>query len=194
MKKLFPSYVFILFALMFLCILAKAQKIDESLVPKAVAESFNNNIGFPVESWIKLTLSNGQVRYVAVVQQMDQTSGKTLQNRYRYNESGRLTSFSQYRGDGKGESKDFLVIYLGSGGVSDALLNNFKKITQNNTLISFEGFTFSPGNKTEEFISTHRIVYKDKKGQKVVTFLDSEGKEIDMTKYPIRRLEAEELD
>jgi len=171
----------------------KSEKIKESQVPQAVKEMHDNSIGFPAEEWIKLTV-NDVPRYVAVVQQMDPSSGKTLQNRYRYADNGRRTSSSQYRGNGKGEGKDFLSVYLGTGGVDAAFENKIAKLIQENTLVSFEGFGFSPGNQTDQYLSTHRLVLKDKKGQRVILYFDKDGKEIDMSKYPVRRLEAEEID
>ncbi len=169
------------------------QKIKEAEVPKAVKEAYANSIGFPVDEWVKLTIAD-QPRYVAVFQQMNSSSGKTLSHRYRYNEQGKLTSGSEYRGDGKGEEKDFFADYLGID-ADESFVIKIGKLLKENTLLSFEGFDFVPGNQPEKFIQrTHRFILKDKKGQRVILYFDGEGKELDISKYPLRKAEAEEID
>ena len=61
------------------------------------------------------------------------------------------------------------------------------------SLVSFEGFSFMPGNQSE-WVTTHRLVLKDKKGQKSVVYYNGDGKEVDMSRYPIRLLESQEMD
>ncbi|MBX2914060.1 MAG: hypothetical protein KF856_02185 [Cyclobacteriaceae bacterium] len=166
------------------------ESIKEADVPAVVKETFENNVGFPVDEWRKLTIS-GAPRFVAVFQMLDPASGKTLQNRYRYNNNGRLTSYSQYRGSGIDQAKDFYLDFLAEA--SDAFRKRIQKLLQDNTLLAFEGFSFVPGNQTD-FIHTHRFVLKDKKGKRTVIYFSKDGTEVDMTNYPLRKTEAEELD
>jgi len=170
----------------------KKEEISESQVPQVVKENHDNNIGFPVDKWFKLIINN-QPRYVAVVSQMNPSSGKTLKHHYRYNAAGKATSHTEYRGNGKGEANDFFIIYLGTSGDNPALENKLMKIQKENDLFSFEGFSFVPGN-SEEFITTHRVVFEDKSGKRTIVYFDQQGKEVDMNKYPIRLLEATEAD
>ncbi|MBX2895160.1 MAG: hypothetical protein KF763_06950 [Cyclobacteriaceae bacterium] len=171
-----------------------AQPVTESVqdadVPAVVKEAFENNVGLPVDEWRKLTIS-GTPRFVAVFQMLDPTSGKTLQNRYRYNNNGKLTSYSQYRGSGIDQAKDFYLNFFTDA--SDALRKRIQKLLQDNTLLSVEGFSFVPGNQID-FIHTHRFVLKDKKGKRTVIYFSKDGTEVDMTNYPLRKTEAEELD
>gem|GEM_PF-2805205 len=184
----------ILFFLLGIAVASIAQttpvKVEEANVPKAVVEGFNNTIGFPA-TWYKSTLSNGQVRYVAVTEQMDNATGKMNKFRYRYTEAGRLTSFTQYRGAAKGQSEDDLLASFGTGDVEQGVTDRFKAINKANNITSLEGFSFSPGNSTET-IKVHRLVITDKSGKRKVIFLDQAAKEFDMSKYPVRLLEAGE--
>jgi hypothetical protein len=167
-----------------------AESIKATDVPTVVKETFENNVGFPVDEWRKLTI-NGAPRFVAVFQMLDPTSGKTLQNRYRYNNSGKLTSYSQYRGSGIDQAKDFYLDFMAD--VSDAFRKRVQKLLQDNALVAFEGFSFVPGNQTD-FIHTHRFILTDKKRKRTVIYFSKDGTEIDMTNYPLRKIEAEELD
>ncbi|MBX2946190.1 MAG: hypothetical protein KF725_10175 [Cyclobacteriaceae bacterium] len=169
------------------------QSLKENEVPDAVKQAFNDALGYPVEEWVRFSV-NETPRYVAVFQQLDPSSGKVLQNRYRYNSNGKLTSFSQYHGDGNGVN-DFPGIYLGES-YSGAFKARINKLLKDNTLISLEAFYFIPGNPAQdkEGIYTHRFVFKDKKGKRFLVYFNREGTEVDITRYPVRQAEAEEMD
>lgn len=171
----------------------KSHPIKESEVPEGVKQAFNDALGYPVEEWIKFSV-NESSRYVAVFKLLDPSTGKIIQNRYRYTNTGWLTSFSQYRGNGRGVN-DFLQDYLGEvyEGTFKAKLD---KVLKENTLISFEAFYFVPGNQNQEHpgVYTNRFVVMDKKGKRFAIYYDYKGVEVDITKYPVRRIEAEELD
>ena len=194
MKKLFFTLLIFTAAVMSLPAqkITKTQKVKDTQLPKAVKEAYENSMGFPVSEWVKLII-NTMPRYVSVFQQMNPSSGKTLTSRFRYDEKGKLTSRTEYRGDGKGEEKDFFYDYL-SGDAGDGFENKIAKLLQDNTLISYEGFSFVPANQPDKEFATHRFVLKDQKGQRVILYFDTDGKEIDMSKYPVRKVEAEEMD
>lgn len=168
----------------------KPVQVEETKVPKAVVEGFNNSIGFPA-TWYKSTLSNGQVRYVAVTEQMDNTTGKMNKFRYRYTEAGRLTSFTQYRGSAKEQTEDELLMAFGTGDADPGVHQRFKAINKANNITSFEAFSFSPGNSPET-IKVYRLSITDKSGKRKVLFIDGDAKEFDMSKYPVRLMEAGE--
>lgn len=166
-----------------------SERIDESQVPPAVKNKEGLADGFPIEAWFKVKLSNSQIRFVAVYQQLNPASGKVLQKRQRLTSDGRITSQSEYRGNDKTDA----AIYLGTGGVDEKFLETFNKKMKEFSLVSFEGFSFMPGNQSE-WVTTHRLVLKDKKGQKSVVYYNGDGKEVDMSRYPIRLLESQEMD
>ncbi|MDX2303215.1 MAG: hypothetical protein NW226_10465 [Microscillaceae bacterium] len=195
MKKIILSSVFLCLAVVQINAqqASKSQKVEEGQVPEVIKTNFQEQWGFPVDYWAKMTLSNAQSRYVAVFTAMDQSSGKTLERRIRYTEDGRQTSSTQYLGNGEGEEADFLKVYLGTGGVSDAVYEKFEKLLKENTLIRMESFTFFPGNQTEESIQVFRFLFKDKKGQKAAYF-DRDMNKFEMSRYPVRFEEAAEMD
>lgn len=164
-------------------------KIEEKEVPDAIINKEGIADGFPIENWNKFMLNDSQLRFVAVYQQMNPSSGNVLQKRQRFTSDGRLTSISEYRGNKKEDAE----VYLGTGGVDPKFLEKFNKKIKEFNFISFEGFTFFPGNQNQS-IETHRLVLKDKSGRKVTAYYDRAGNEIDMSKYPIRLLESQELD
>ncbi len=169
---------------------SKRIQIEAEKVPEAVKAAFMNSVGWNDIKWFKMRMDNNQTRFVAVFEMMDPTSGKMLANRYRYTEAGKFTSSSQYRGSGAGGED--LSVYLGTGGVEDAVLEKFKKLLKENQLASLEGITFIPGNQNNA-ISGHRFVLAGNK-KKVVRYMDSEMNEFDMAKYPVRLLEIAEMD
>lgn len=193
MKKSILSLILLVVApVLYSQTIPKREEIKASQVPKSVMENHDNTIGFPAEKWVKLTI-NDQPRYVAIVSQMNPSSGKTLKHHYRYNENGKATSNTEYRGNGKGEEKDFFISYLGTGPEDTSFQDKIAKLLKENTLISFEGFGFTPGN-LDQYIATHRFVIKDKSGKKVMLYFDSNGKEVDISKYPLRLIESMEMD
>lgn len=167
------------------------QTIQASAVPKSVQDALEQGIGFPAEGWELVTINPKQKRYVATVTRMDNASGQMLKHRYRYTEDGRMTSESQYRGNGNGNTEELLV-YLGTGGVEETVQNALRKRLDKNTLVSFEGFSFAPGNQ-ENWVKVHRIV-SNTGATKSIVYLDNNGNEVNMSKYPVRLLESQDAD
>ncbi|MBX2899243.1 MAG: hypothetical protein KF775_06320 [Cyclobacteriaceae bacterium] len=169
----------------------KGQPLNESEVPTAVKAAYENELGFPVEEWVKLTV-NEAPRYVAVFRMLDPATGKMVPNRYRYTANGKLTSYSKYFGSGANEESNFYLDILGD--VEASFQSKIEKLLREKTLQSFETFYFVPGNQTNLSTITHRLVLKDKKGKQQIIYFDRQGTEVDITKYPVRKIEAEELD
>ncbi|KOY84410.1 hypothetical protein AD998_20610 [bacterium 336/3] len=170
----------------------KSSKIDANKVPQAIRTAFMNNVGMEPVTWFKMVVNNKQVRYVVAYEKLNNASGKLLSYRDRYDEAGNFTSSSEYRGNGS--NNEDLRIYLGTGGVENDVYERFNKLLKEYKLISFEGFTIVPGKQQEKSFGGHRFVLQDKEKQKVVKYFDSNMKEINMTKYPIRLIELEEMD
>jgi hypothetical protein len=170
----------------------KSFKIDTVKVPQVVKTAYMSTIGFEPIGWFKMVVTNEQVKYVVAYEKLHNASGKFLQYRDRYAETGNFTSSSEYRGNGS--NNEDLSIYLGTGGVEDAVYEKFNKLLKDYKLISFEGFTIVPGKQKDKAFGGHRFVLQDKDKKNIVKYFDSEMKEINMTRYPNRLLELEEMD
>lgn len=59
--------------------------------------------------------------------------------------------------------------------------------------LSFERFSFVPGKRDAQ-VSVHRVRLTNARGEAVTVAVDDEGREVDLSKYPVRKLEGEDLD
>jgi hypothetical protein len=152
----------------------KADKIEESQVPQAVKEAYNNAYGFPVKSWEKHESSiknKSGVKYVASFESLDPSSGKMLTTRARYKEDGTFISYTTYF-------------------KAEDLPANIVEAAQK----AYTGMQVKRGDKTGKGTETFfRVILRKGEAQKAVFICDLEGNPIQKGKVPtdINELEGE---
>jgi hypothetical protein len=168
------------------------QPLTEAQVPRAVKASLDATLGGPADRWERVTLKKNQVRLVATLSRLNPSTGAMVTQRVRYTEDGRQTSTTEYQAKAPATFDDVRV-YLGTGEVSPALEEKVKSLFQVGRLISFERFTFVPGAQDRQ-ITVRRVRLTDAKGATQTVTLDEEGRDVDLSRFPNRKLESEDFD
>ncbi|MCU0697144.1 MAG: hypothetical protein MUC96_11485 [Myxococcaceae bacterium] len=168
------------------------QPLTEAQVPKAVLTALDATLGGPADSWEKVTLKNKQARVVATLTRLNPSSGVMVTQRVRYTEDGRQTSMTEYQAKAP-KTFEEVEPYLGTGGVNPALTEKVKGLFKTGRIVSFERFSFAPGKQDTQVV-VHRVRLANAKGEVATVAVDDEGRDVDLWKYPVRKLEGEDLD
>ena len=148
---------------------ANVSKIDSSLVPTAVRDNYNSNIGFPVKNWLKRESTVGQKKNILYVADFE---AQMLPTRSRYQEDGTQVSYSVYYKP-----------------------NELDAPIQEAALKANKGFTIQRGerlaiNKIDK--TYYRIVLRKGAGQKTIFWCDLEGKPLEKSQIPTNPIDDAE--